>query len=387
MKHTDPVISVIIPVYNIEQYIEECVESVLAQTYKNLQIILVDDGSTDRSGQICDSYKNMDSRITVIHQENQGVTAARRKALDLAIGEYIGFVDGDDFIEHDMYRTLLDIITENQLDFVHSGYCKNNNKKIFGVNACKTSVFQSYQDKIDICKELLKIDGMVEIAPSLWSKLFRRKIIINEYNKVSDTQTYGEDLITVCRCVLSSKKFAVIPNAFYHYRSRRDSITKKTTMKRVMDQAALYQSLEHVFCEYCIEKKLQQALENRVSMLMLQDISQINNLHIPRYKYPEIHRLFKQNIILYGAGNVGRDFYQQISQFRQCNIVAWVDRKEINFAYAHVIDADNITQYNFDKIVLGVNEYEVASEIQQQLIKKGIPKEVIEWIKPALIIE
>ena len=96
-------ISVIVPIYNVEDYLEHCIDSICAQTYRNLEIILVDDGSMDHSGQICDRYAALDTRITVIHQENKGVVAARKAGLQHAQGEYTGFVDGDDYLDPDMY--------------------------------------------------------------------------------------------------------------------------------------------------------------------------------------------------------------------------------------------------------------------------------------------
>ena len=99
-------ISIIVPVYNIEKYISECIESIINQTYKNLQIILVDDGSTDKSGIICDEYARKDTRINVIHQKNGGLVSARKSGLRNVEGEFVGFVDGDDYIEPDMYENL-----------------------------------------------------------------------------------------------------------------------------------------------------------------------------------------------------------------------------------------------------------------------------------------
>ena len=109
-------ISVIIPVYNVENYLDECIQSVLQQTYKNLEIILVDDGSTDNSGVICDEYKDKDTRITVLHQKNGGISKARNVGIEYAHGEYIGFVDSDDFIHPQMYELLYAAIHKEQTD-------------------------------------------------------------------------------------------------------------------------------------------------------------------------------------------------------------------------------------------------------------------------------
>ena len=119
--HQDALISVIVPVYKVEQYLPKCVESILAQTYTNLEILLVDDGSPDNCGAICEEYARKDPRIKVIHKENGGLSSARNAALDIARGEYIGFVDSDDWIQPEMYETLLSGIKKNDADMAYGG--------------------------------------------------------------------------------------------------------------------------------------------------------------------------------------------------------------------------------------------------------------------------
>ena len=112
------IISVVIPVYNVEKYLGECIESVINQTYSNLQIILIDDGSTDSSGIICDQYADKDKRITVVHQENAGAGAAKNRGLDLVKGKYFSIIDSDDYIELNMYEKMLDYINKFKVDIV-----------------------------------------------------------------------------------------------------------------------------------------------------------------------------------------------------------------------------------------------------------------------------
>lgn len=119
---TKKLVSVIIPAYNIEKYIGRCLDSVLSQIYENLEIIIVDDGSSDGTGKILDDYEKRDSRIKVIHKENGGVSSARNKGLDMAVGDYIGFVDGDDIIAPEMYETLVKLLEEEDADIAHCGY-------------------------------------------------------------------------------------------------------------------------------------------------------------------------------------------------------------------------------------------------------------------------
>ena len=124
-----PRISIVVPVYNVEEYLEECIESIIKQSYPNIQIILVDDGSTDSSGLICDKYAQNDSRIEVIHQNNAGVVEARKAGLKRTIGEYVGFVDGDDYIDENMYERLLEYALQENVDIVHTGYWYETGKQ------------------------------------------------------------------------------------------------------------------------------------------------------------------------------------------------------------------------------------------------------------------
>ena len=115
MKNND-LISVIIPIYNVEKFLSFCIDSIVNQTYKNLEIILVDDGSTDNSGKICDEYALKDNRIKVMHKQNGGVSSARNVGLNIAKGKYIGFVDSDDYVENDMFEILHNLIIKNNVD-------------------------------------------------------------------------------------------------------------------------------------------------------------------------------------------------------------------------------------------------------------------------------
>ena len=121
-----PIISIIVPVYNVESYLERCIESILNQSFKEFELILVNDGSTDSCKDICNEYKTKDKRIKVIHKENGGLSSARNAGLDIARGKYIGFVDSDDFINKDMYKTLFNTIQDNNSDMIICDYYKVN---------------------------------------------------------------------------------------------------------------------------------------------------------------------------------------------------------------------------------------------------------------------
>ncbi|MDO5379590.1 MAG: glycosyltransferase [Acidaminococcaceae bacterium] len=215
-----PTISVIVPVYNVEKYLPKCVESIVNQTYKNLEIILVDDGSTDKSGEICDGYSLKDCRIKVIHKKNGGLSDARNVGLDICTGEYIGFVDSDDYIDKDMYRALYKFSEKNNLDVVMCGsyYVLEN-------NILKSKSFEPkvLDQKKEIIKEIF-INKYGGVSVSVCNKLYKNTVLEGlkfEYGKTS------EDVFFVLKWIEKTKCFGRISDNKYFYIQRKNSITNQ----------------------------------------------------------------------------------------------------------------------------------------------------------------
>ena len=200
--HYTHLISVIIPVYNMCEYLERCVNSVIGQTYCNLEIILVDDGSTDGSEKICDQYLNIDSRIYVIHKKNGGLVSARKEGLMRARGKYIGFVDADDYIEKKFYEHLLDALICTQADIVQMGFVveRDGKKECF---KCPKGIFNVAANREDyICNGLILMKyNNIRIFYNVWTKLYEAELIKKAYAAVPEKQQYGEDLISTCNCL------------------------------------------------------------------------------------------------------------------------------------------------------------------------------------------
>lgn len=172
-----PLISVIIPVYNAEKYLRRCLDSVVAQTYRNLEIICVDDGSVDESGKICDQYAVRDARIKVIHQENQGLSAARNKGLDAAEGEYIAFVDSDDYILEDMFERLYIALTRFNTMYVICGFnAVDPDGKILDAHA--VDEVQKYTGEEALYRHYFHPNG-AENYVTAWGSSIRRRCFLN----------------------------------------------------------------------------------------------------------------------------------------------------------------------------------------------------------------
>ena len=211
----NPKVSIIIPAYNIAPYLERCLESVRCQTYKELQIIIIDDGSGDQTGQIADTFAEKDKRFRVIHKENGGVSAARKTGLEQADGEYIGFVDGDDYIEPEMYEKLIGLAVEYDADIAHCGYQMVFPDRVDLYHGTKQL---KVQDTYTGVKDLLE-GNLVE--PGLCNKIYRRKLF-NQIN-YDENIVINEDLLLNYFLFHRSEKAVFIDVPYYHYMVRKNS--------------------------------------------------------------------------------------------------------------------------------------------------------------------
>ena len=188
---SEPLISVVVPIYNTEKYLRKCFDSIINQTYKNLQIILVNDGSTDNSGSICDEYAAKDNRIQFIHKNNGGLVSARKAGLKLAIGEYFATVDSDDWIEPNMYEEMLSNLIQTDADFVNTGVII---EKIEGTQInCKfeTRIIDYPINDTDIWKMFFQVHEKFLLLPFIFTNLFKRELIDYCYANVPNDINFG----------------------------------------------------------------------------------------------------------------------------------------------------------------------------------------------------
>lgn len=203
-------ISVIVPVYNMEQYLERCINSIKKQSYSNLEIILVDDGSTDHSADMCDTYAQEDQRIKVIHKVNGGLSEARNAGLAIATGTYIGYVDSDDWIEPQMYQKMYEACIENEAQVAVCRYAKVYSDETIRGGNHKTTVFE----RDSILKVYLSDNSDYIVYNSVWSKLFAREIIVGEIFPVGKN---SEDIMYTTRAFCKVTKAVYVDECLYNY--------------------------------------------------------------------------------------------------------------------------------------------------------------------------
>ena len=231
LKETEhPLVSVIIPIYNIEKYVGKCLTSIINQKYNNLEIILIDDGSTDGSSDICKEYKSCDKRIRYYRQDNRGVSSARNKGLDISNGEYILFVDGDDFLEIEAIHMLVSMMQDNRADCVIFEHI---------VDRENTSMLKIHQD--EIYNKIITKEKAIELTISyksrfVWSKLFKKDKIVNL--RFDETVFRGEDTLFAVEALEYCETIYYTDYAPYHYlQSENSAVRSRFNYKKltVMD--------------------------------------------------------------------------------------------------------------------------------------------------------
>lgn len=233
-------ISVIVPIYKVEEYLYRCVDSIINQTYTNLEIILVDDGSPDNCPMICDEYAKKDIRIRVVHKKNGGLSDARNAGLDIATGEYIMFIDSDDFVDIEMMESMMKNMIDNNVDMV---VC--NIKYVYeDREVVKYNQADRILDRYEAMEEYLK-DGVVQAVA--WNKLYKKSLINNMRYKVGKT---NEDEFFTYKVVDKTEKIYYNSSPFYNYIQRDSSIMGKYSIKRLDGVEASYERLNFIKEKY-----------------------------------------------------------------------------------------------------------------------------------------
>ena len=236
-------VSVIVPVYNVRPYLEEALDSALQQTYRNLEILVIDDGSTDGSGDVCDQYALRDERIRVIHQPNRGLSAARNTGLDKMTGQVVAFLDSDDALHPDMIRHMIDTMVRENAEIVVCGHTTAYTTESMTTQSLahkKVSTFLPARGTLDrICALRARVDG--RIPAMAWDKLYREKV----WRSIRFPEGHVfEDIDTIYKVIDRSETVCMLDEALYLYRKRPESITMTISVNHIRDLALSFEHLE-----------------------------------------------------------------------------------------------------------------------------------------------
>lgn len=378
-----PILSVVVPVYNVAPYLERCLNSIINQTYKNLEIILVDDGSSDGSSEICDMFERQDSRICVIHKSNGGLVSARKAGIVRAKGEYAAYVDSDDWIERDMYYQLVTHMLQNDADIVTSGvYRDYQDNTICEFDNVQAGVYDLEKIKAGILPLFMYTGNFYEagINIHIYNKLFKRELLLKHQLKVDDTINVGEDAAVVYPYILNTNKMVILHKSYYHYCIRNNSIMAGGYRNELVGHRCIYKIIRKQIEEYKGQKinLIIQLNYLMIYMLLLKEPQMIIGVNAEGTLIPFNNVKVKERLVLYGGGKFGSTLHRFIEEENLCEIVLWIDKAEnISKGVENSIKLNDMEKESYDKIVIAVLVKTVADQIQDELIAKGIEKDKI----------
>lgn len=393
-------ISVVVPIYNVEDYLKKCIESIVNQSYRNIEIILVDDGSTDKSPEICDYYAEVDNRIYVIHKKNGGRVNARKAGTTVATGDYILNIDGDDWIEKDRIEDLvIKGIMPVRADMIYMhGYVEEyeNHSRSRFCNIVKEKTYYGEEIEKQIPPLLCGIDNMLfvmQIVCSDWMWAIKRELLQEKQHFIDDRIGMSEDIIFVWVCLLSAEHVTVIKQSGYHYVQRDSSIThliKDHGNRYIKDLNVLYHQLKQY-----IEKNSTYPKET-MKIFYCEMMNEVLLFHYELllkkqtdYLYPFAKVKKGSRIVVYGAGKMGSGLMKYLVYSKDYEVVLWVDQNvhQPSLPEFEISPVKEIRSVNYDYIVIAVVSAETSREIKENLIKIGISEERIAQIDPDVITE
>lgn len=374
-------VSVIIPIYNCEEYLEHCIKSILCQTLKEQEIICIDDGSTDHSAQIIKRLQTEDGRIVLLQQENQGAAAARNLGLQKAKGEYIAFLDADDWVECFFLERLINLMEQTRADIVISG-CIEEKEGVSNklLNLIPSGIYTNSELTTDFVSHMLYYGEFYKfgILPYMWTKLFRKDLLKKHIN-VDRGIFDGEDVAVVYPYLLDAKKVVVTDECMYHYRIHKGSISFEKGAAFYDNVSRLYLYLNNKFKETQYYDLMLPQLNQYMRWMVWIGVTMAEREKECSFCFPFGKVTKDCNIILYGAGSVGKRYYQQLKRTGYCRIVSWVDRGYLELTSHEVLieSPDVIPLKKYDYIVVAIADTRICEEIKRYLLDMGISESQI----------
>lgn len=388
-----PLISVIVPIYNDAPFLHRCIDSILSQTYHHIELILVDDGSTDGSAALCDEYSKQDCRVHVIHKMNGGTVSARACGIEHAQGSVVSFIDGDDWIDKEMYETLIDCYIQNGCpDLVSSGliweYITEASQKVT-FDGASEGKYEKEAIEQEIMPVLIQhpILRRAFILTSVCTKLVAKPVAKEAMEFMSPSLTLGEDGAYVYFLVACCQSISILHKAFYHYEQHTNSQNSQF-------DTDIFQRLS------VLKKGMADGLE-RLGWGQCREVSSQIDFYVWSYVQRAVREKLNINphgsaglfpfakcdrgsvVLVYGAGIVGKTYVRCLIQSGYASKIIWTDQRyrELQAEGYQVISLEEALQEGFDCIVIAIENESVADAVKEELLMRGAAQEKIIWEK------
>lgn len=377
-----PKLSIIIPVYNVEKYLRKCLDSVVSQDYDDKEIIVVDDGSTDESPQICDDYEARYNCVHVVHKANGGLVSARKAGLRASSGEYITFVDSDDWLEAGAYASMMDKLEGSHAQCIAADYYEDVGDK-------STVKRQDYEDGLysgDKLRETILPTMMGKqpfftwgIFPALCTKIFDRHLIEDVLLAEDETIVMGEDTAVSFICFCKAESIYIVHDVFYHY------VQKKSSMVKEIPDMTLERKRYSALYKFVLQRIPEYMHESWIRYMIFNMVQRSDNLYDGFYQLPYLFPFTSvkkgSSIILYGAGTYGQRLWNVLKASHFIDIVVWADKNAAEIAKLGlpVVKPDAIESMPSDDIVVAISMGKPRDSAEKELRERFPKKRIHIW--------
>jgi len=381
----DQLVTIIIPIYGVELYLKQCIESVLSQTYQNLQIILVNDGSKDKCGEICDYYATKDTRIHIIHKQNEGLVNARKSGLAVAEGDYVTFVDGDDWVRENFIYNLVQPAIKYNTDFIIAGYIREFYGKEDKIIPKLPIGYYSKEDLVENILPNALYNGIFfqhGISTYVWNKLFKLTKLKHYLAIVDKNIVMGEDAALTYPYLFNCDNLYITDATDYLYRQRPNSIVKSVpNLNLEYSQLSLLfkhlkryiSNFEHIDLEIQLKLYFYAQIMIRSGGVINDDIKTIPFSNIETAK----------DIVIYSSGSFGQHLISSLRKLNYYNIISWIDEDHIESQIfgLEVNSIDHILEFDFDLVLIASIDQHYTNEAVNKLTQLGIKRDKIACFK------
>lgn len=378
-------ISVVVPIYGVEEFIGQCIESLLSQTYKNIEVVLVNDGSRDRSGETCERYASLDRRLRVVHKKNGGLVSARKAGVAVATGEYLGFVDGDDWVGNDFIEFLHDSAASASANLVICGHIREFLGKHEVIPPRSP---QGVYDRAGVLEALLPTaiyNGTFfqhGVSTYVWNKLFRREVASHFILDIDDDIVMGEDAALTYPYLASCDRVVVSGPASYFYRQRSNSIVKSVPdlNEEYFRLSALFRYLKAKFSGFPYSQNVFDQLRYYFyAQALVRSGAVITAGGGSEHFIPFPKLVAGQRIVVYSSGSFGQHVVGAMRRLGKFQLVGWVDEDDLESRRTGlpVSPLDSITTFDCDLILIAAIDSGYSEALAERLKSMGVDRSKI----------
>ena len=383
-------ISVVIPIYNTEQYLSRCLDSVINQTYENLVIICVNDGSTDNSLDVLKDYQKRDNRIHIIDKPHVGAASARKAGVQEATGEYIGYVDSDDYIEKDMYEIMISHAQNEKVDMVTCGCFLEGNYVTVLLDSVDGGLYPKarmpYLRENNIYRRGSRERG---VSGSLCRKLFKSDLLKKVQMDIPEQITIAEDGVCLFNFLLQCSSAYVLRKPLYHWVIRENSVTHLSLEKNndyLVKVNHAYNYLTTLYSHPDFTERMREQVEIFIVELLFLGINKRMGFKNRNMIWIDPCWMDKipvdSRIVLYGGGELGEKYKKQLLHSRpDVSLVGCVDPqyKKLTNDYMEVCEPDRLSGWDYDYVVITIKDKGKALSVKSELMESGINESKIIW--------